>query len=131
MKVTVVIEKAQDGFFSCYLEEDRCDFGLNGHGETAEEAKKELLLAYEELKEMDRDEGKDTPELEFEFKYDLQSFFDYFSVINVTKLAEKAGINPSQLRQYRNGLARASQKQYDKIQECVKQIGQELITARF
>ncbi|MBP2644301.1 MAG: pilus assembly protein HicB, partial [Firmicutes bacterium] len=52
-------------------------------------------------------------------------------VINVSKLADKAGINASQLRQYRSGLSKASQKQYDKLEECVHEIGKELITARF
>ncbi|MDR3119661.1 MAG: helix-turn-helix transcriptional regulator [Mediterranea sp.] len=113
------------------MDDDMDGFGLTACGDTAEEAKTDLIAAYEELKEMNREEGKKTPELDFDFRYDLQSFFDYFSVINVTKLAEKAGINPSQLRQYRNGLAKASQKQYDKLQECIHVIGNELITARF
>jgi len=132
MKATVVIEKAKDGTFSCYMEDaDRFDFALFGSGETAEEAKNDLLTAYGEIKEMNAEEGKETPELGFEWKYDLQSFFDYFSVINVSKLADKAGINASQLRQYRSGLSKASQKQYDKLEECVHEIGKELITARF
>lgn len=132
MKATVVIEKAKDGTFSCYMEDaDRFDFALFGNGETAEEAKNDLLTAYGEIKEMNAEEGKETPKLGFEWKYDLQSFFDYFSVINVSKLADKAGINASQLRQYRSGLSKASQKQYDKLEECVHEIGKELITARF
>lgn len=131
MKTTIIIEKAKDGFFSCYLEKDKFDFGLVGHGETAEDAKADLLTAFDELKDMYQKEGRKAPKLEFEFKYDLQSFFDYFSVINVSKLAEKAGINPSQLRQYRNGLSKASQKQYDKLRICIKEIGNELSSAQF
>ena len=130
MRATIIIEKANDGFFSCYMEEDKFDFGLIGHGETAEKAKEDLLTAFEELKEMYIEKGAKIPDLEFEFKYDLQSFFDYFSVINVTKLAEKADMNPSLLRQYKNGLAKASQKQYEKIRVSIKEIGNELISAR-
>lgn len=126
MKATIIIEKAKDGRFSCYLENDDFDFGLIGHGETAIEAKTDLLEAYRELKEM-----QEVPELEFDFKYDLQSFFDYFSVINVTKLAEKAGINASLLRQYRSGAAKAGQKQYDKLENVIHEIGRELSTAKF
>ena len=131
MRTIIIIEKARDGFFSCYMEEDKFDFGLIGHGETAEKAKKDLLTAFEELKEMYVEEGKKIPDFKFEFKYDLQSFFDYFSVINVTKLAEKADINPSLLRQYKNGLAKASQKQYEKIRVSIKEIGNELVSAHF
>lgn len=69
IKITVVIEKAQDGTFSCYMEDDdRFDFGLFGSGETVEEAKNDLLSAYDEIKEMNAKEGKKTPALEFDWK---------------------------------------------------------------
>lgn len=132
MKVTVIIERASDGYFSCYVDDDGdvLDFGLIGHGDTVEAARADLLQAYEEIKEMNAEEGKETPALEIEWKYDLESFFDYFDIINVTKLAKKAGINASQLRQYRNGLAKASEKQYAKLREAIREIGQELSTAQ-
>ena len=38
-----------------------------------------MLKAYEDIKEMKVAEGTDVPELEFTYKYDLQSFFNYFS----------------------------------------------------
>ena len=131
MRVTIIIERANDGFFSCYMEEDRFDFGLIGHGRTAEEAKSDLFTAFEELKDMYAEEGKTIPNLEFEIKYDMQAFFDYFGIINITKLAKKAGINPSLLRQYKNGLAKAGPKQYEKLHAAIKEIGNELIAAQF
>lgn len=131
MKATIIIEKAKDGYFSSYMENDNFDFGLIGHGETAAEAKTDLLAVYDEFAEMQKEEGKEIPVLEFEFKYDLHSFFDYFSVLNVKKLAEKTGINPSLLRQYRSGAAKASQKQYDKLENAIHEIGRELTAASF
>lgn len=131
MKATIIIEKAKDGYFSCYMQDEKFDFGLIGHGETAAGAKNDLLAAYEEIKKLKREEGEAVPELSFEFKYDLQSFFDYFKFINVSKLAEEAGINPSLLRQYNSGSVKAGQKQYDKLQACIRRIGHELITAKF
>ena len=89
-------------------------FGLAGYGDTAEDAKADMLKAYEDIKEMKVAEGTDVPELEFTYKYDLQSFFNYFSFLNVTKVAEAAGINPSLMRQYTSGVTAAGQKQYDK-----------------
>lgn len=118
-------------FYSCYTEQEFDGFGLLGYGDTAEDAKNDLLSAYEEIKQDRAQEGKETPDIEFEWKYDLQSFFNYFSVLNVSELARKSGVNASLLRQYRNGFAKASEKQYDKIRQCIQQIGQELITARF
>lgn len=130
MKAVFIIEKSADGFFSCYTDQEFDGFALLGYGNTAEEAKNDLLRFYKEIKEENASAGKETPDIEFEWKYDLQSFFDYFGIINVTKLAQKAGINPSQLRQYRSGLVKANEKQYAKLRECIRQIGHELSTAK-
>lgn len=125
------MEKATDGYYSCYVDEELPGFGLMGHGDTAEEAKKDMLTAYEEIKEVFREEGKQVPELEFVYKYDMQAFFNYFSFLNITKIGEMAGINSSLLRQYASGAAMAGQKQYDKIKDCISRITRELSTATF
>ncbi|WP_181996306.1 type II toxin-antitoxin system HicB family antitoxin [Bacteroides fragilis] len=131
MKVTVIIEKAKDGFYSCFVEEDLPGFGLAGYGDTAEAAKKDMLKSYDEIKEMQAEEGLEVPELDFLYKYDMQSFFNYFSFLNVTKVAELAGINASLMRQYTSGVATAGQKQYDKIRVAVEHISKELSVATF
>ena len=131
MKVTAIMEKAKDGHYSCYVEEDLPGFGLSGFGETAEAAKEDMMKAYQEIKEMQEEEGKEVSELEFTYKYDMQSFFDYFSFLNVTKVAELAGINPSLMRQYTSGVTNAGQKQYDKIRVAVERISKELSEATF
>lgn len=131
MRVTVVMEKAGDKSYSCYVEEDLPGFGLSGFGDTAEAAKADMMQAYHEIKGIMEEEGKIIPELEFTYKYDLQSFFSYFSFLNVTKVAEMAGINPSLMRQYTSGVAHAGQKQYDKIRVAVGKISQELSAATF
>ena len=112
MKVTVIMEKASDGYYSCFVEEDLHGFGLAGYGNTAEAAKEVL-------------------ELEFIYKYDMQSFFNYFSFLNVTKVADLAGINASLMRQYTSGVTAAGQKQYDKIRVAVERISKELSAATF
>ena len=131
MKVTVIIEKAKDGYYSCFVEDDLPGFGLSGFGETAKAAKEDMLKAYEEIKEIQAEEGKVVPELEFTYKYDLQSFFDYFSFLNVSKVAELADINPSLMRQYTSGVSNAGQKQYDKIRVAIGKISKELSAATF
>ena len=125
------MEKAKDGHYSCYVEDDLPGFGLSGFGDTAEAAKKDMMNAYQEIKKMQEEEGKEVPELEFVYKYDIQSFFDYFSFLNVTKVAEMAGINPSLMRQYTSGVANAGQKQYDKIRVAIGKISKELSAATF
>ena len=131
MKVTVIMEKAKDGYYSCFVEEDLPGFGLSGFGETAEAAKEDMMKAYQEIKELQEKEGQEVPELDFTFRYDMQSFFNYFSFLNVTKVAEMAGINPSLMRQYTSGVTNAGQKQYDKIRVAVERISKELSAATF
>lgn len=131
MKATVIMEKARDGYYSCFVEEDLPGFGLAGYGDTAESAKEDMMKTYAEIKEMQAEEGKSVPELEFIYKYDMQSFFNYFSFLNVTKVAELAGINASLMRQYTSGVTAAGQKQYDKIRVAVERISKELSAATF
>lgn len=131
MEATVIMEKAGDGFYSCFVEDNLPGFGLAGYGETAEAAKADMLAAYQDIKEMKAAEGVEVPELEFTYKYDLQSFFNYFSFLNVSKVAEIAGINASLMRQYASGVTTAGEKQYHKIRVAVDRIGKELIAATF
>lgn len=64
---------------------------------------------------------------QIQVKYDLQTLFERFNVINKTVLAEKAGINSSLLRQYSSGLAFASEKQKLKIENAIHEIGISLL----
>lgn len=128
--MTTIVCKGQDGYYTCYVEEELPGFILSGYGDTAEEAKADMLSTYEEMKEIYREEGKECPELEFEYKYDLQAFFNYFNWVNVTKIAEIAGINASLMRQYSSGLTKAGEKQYEKIRQAVGKVSSELYAAR-
>lgn len=125
------MEKAKDGNYSCFVKDDLPGFGLAGFGSTAKEAKADMLAAYDEIKGMMAGDGKEVPDLEFIYKYDMQSFFDYFSFLNVSKVAELAGINASLMRQYTSGVANAGQKQYDKIRTAVRKISRELSESTF
>jgi hypothetical protein len=64
---------------------------------------------------------------EFNVKYDLQSLFEYFRIINKSALADYVGINSSLLRQYAKGLAFASDKQRERIEIALHRIGEELL----
>ena len=84
-----------------------------------------------EAKEDLEAEGKDFPEIEFTYKYDLQSFFNYFSFLNVSDIAKRSGINPSLMRQYTSGVKNAGEKTYQRLASCVQNIGRELEAASF
>ena len=71
------------------------------------------------------------PAVEFVYKYDLQSFFNYFSFLNVTEIAKRAGINPSLMRQYNSGIKNAGEKTYERLAACMDGIKEELQAASF
>ena len=76
-----------------------------------------------------RKTGKQIPEelqgIEFEFKYDIASLFDYYNFINVTKFAQVAGLNASLLRQYKSGNQYISENQVMKVEEALHKIAKE------
>ncbi len=129
--VTAIVEKASDGGYSCYVQDDLDGFGLSGYGDTAKEAISDLMLTYKEIKEIRAAEGLETPELDISFQYDMPSFFDFFSYLNISRIGELAGINPSLLRQYASGAAKAGQKQYEKMSNAVKHIIRDLSVSQF
>ncbi len=130
-KVTVTVEKDTDGRFACYVDKEFAHFGLAGYGDTVAEAKADLYACYNEMKELEEEEGRSIPDLEYTFKYDIQSFFNNFPYLNISRVAEMAHINPTLMRQYACGVTKAGEKQYDKLQEAVKNISMQLASATF
>jgi hypothetical protein len=62
---------------------------------------------------------------------DLQSFFDFYKVINAKALSERIGMNQSLLAQYITGKKKPSAIQTKRILNGVQQIGRELSEIRF
>jgi len=133
MKHTAIIEMWDDGTFSIYVP-DMISHSLNAQGKTVEEAKKGLFDGISDYVDMYMEEGKPIPDelvdVEFDYKYDIASFFEYFNWINISKFSEKAGINASLMRQYKNRLSFASEKQCEKIQKAINELGSELTAVR-
>jgi predicted RNase H-like HicB family nuclease len=133
MKHKAIVELWNDGTFSIYVP-DMKSHSLNAQGITVAEAKENLIAAIEDYENMYRKTGKSVPaEIDnpvFEYKYDLASFFDYFDWINISKLAVKANINPSLMRQYKSRVTFASEKQSEKIQRSIHKLGEELLAVR-
>jgi len=132
MKTKVVIERGEDGLYSYYMDNDNFDFALNGQGNSVEEAQKEFLLVYQEIKEMYKEEGKSAPELEFEYEYDVPSFLSYYSkVLSLAGLYRLTGINQRQLSQYTSGYRKPGQKTVRKIETSLHKFGKEISQVRF
>lgn len=132
-KILVVIEKGSDGLFSAYTPETQSTV-LNGQGPTVDEAIADLKESFHEVIESYNEaDGHIPDELQepvvFEYKYDVPSLFNHFDEINMTTFSRKIGINPSLLRQYKNGLAFASIKQVEKIKNGLHELGKQLSSA--
>lgn len=89
MKVQIIVEQASDGKFWCYTEQGIGDVGLSAMGDSVAAAKADLMECCREARQDAEENGKTFPEVEFEYKYDLQSFFNYFSFLNVSDIAKK------------------------------------------
>lgn len=131
MKVQVIVEKASDGKYSCFVDHDFEHFGLAGYGDSVEAAKADLQNCYNDMKELEAEEGREMPVLEYIYKYDMQSFFNYFSYLNVSKVADVAGINPTLMRRYTCGNTKAGEKQYSRLRDAIKKITADLSAATF
>lgn len=68
---------------------------------------------------------------EITFEYDLESFFDFYKVINAKALSERIGMNQSLLAQYIKGIKKPSVSQTRRILQGVQQIGRELTEVQF
>lgn len=133
MKTTAIVEMWDDKTISIYVPEFD-GFNLNGQGKTVDEAKESLRLALEDYKTMLAEIGKDVPDtlrsIDFEYKYDIASFFECFKFISVSTFAKYAGINPSLMRQYKQRIAFASETQKAKIEQAIHKAGKELISVQ-
>jgi len=68
---------------------------------------------------------------EIKFELDLQSFFDFYKVINAKALSERIGMNQSLLAQYIKGIKKPSAQQTKRILNGVQSIGRELAEISF
>lgn len=130
--MTVAIEKQNDGTYIAY------NMGCNkftaiGSGGSIAEAKEDFFNSIEEMKETYRENGDAVPADLLEapiFKFDLSSFFEYYSFINVTAFAKMMGINSSLMRQYKKGDTYISNSQLEKIQTFINKMGADFQSLR-
>lgn len=125
-KIKVIVETGKDGF-GCFMSDHPKNVsGLTGFGKTSRKAIDDFYLCYEEEKRWRREQGKEEPQLEFEFVFDIGAFFSYYC-INVTAFAQYAGINASLLRQYACGLKSPSKQTIAKLREQIDKYRKDIV----
>ena len=131
--ITAIIEKASDGGYGIYA----CSgYPIFGSGLTEQEARQSFEQCLTEQAEFMKQSQGRYPDwfnnnLIIEYRYDISGFFLAFPFINVTEFARSLNINPSLMRKYKSGLAKASEKQKELIQQKFDDIVTRMQTVRF
>lgn len=132
MKATAVIERGNDGTYGIYIASDNVPFGAIGDGKTVAEAMADFNNSIDEIREYYAAEGKEFPDLEFEFKYDTASFLQQYAyAFTLAGLERITGVNQRQLSHYINGVRKPSRGTVEKIQSRLQNFGNEISAVRF
>lgn len=128
MKTTALIERGKDGTYGIFTPD--IESTIIGEGATVAEAKADFENSVREMLASYTENGEELPDelrgIEFEYKYDVASVFNYFDFINVTKFARWAGINAALMRQYKSCATYISEAQAHKVEQALHKIGHEL-----
>jgi hypothetical protein len=128
-KVKAFIERGKDGSYAVYvdLEDNLLNYGIFGEGDTVKEAVEDFFASYEEMKEFHKEQKKYFVEAEFEIKYDIASFLNYYSnKLSLAGLEKITGVNQRQLSHYVNGTNRPSKQTIRKINHSLHDFANEL-----
>jgi hypothetical protein len=124
-QLTITVIKEDTGYSATTNHGDRYIFT---EGETLDELKINMVdavnLAFEDLQFIYTID-------EIKLILDIQSFFDFYKVINVKALSSRIGMNQSLLAQYISGIKKPSSIQRKRILTGVQQIGRELSEIQF
>lgn len=71
MKIDVIFEMAEDGGFSCYMSQDHPQVALSGYGDTPQQAKEDMLEAYNEINALRISKGEKPLDFDFVYHYDV------------------------------------------------------------
>ena len=131
MKIKAFIETGKDLDYDIWLDPNgEPPFGLLGQGKTISEAKQDFYDCLEDMRTLYKIEGKEFPDIEFEFVYDVQSFLKY-SPFPLTWLSAATGINKKQLSHYTTDRKYPKRVTLEKIQNAVNNFVADFSQVRF
>ena len=117
-KIVLVIEKGDGGYWG------RVDYEDNLIVEFAP-AIAELSAAMRQL--LADFHGIDPQEVDFEHQFDLTALFEAYPELNISKVADRAGINQSLMRQYKSAVKYPSEAQAKKIEQAIHSLAHDLL----
>jgi len=127
-KIIMVIEKSKD-FFDAYS--DNCD-GIYAAGDSIEAVKADTEEAIRLIKKNlpeERWPEQIKGEFEIEWKFDVQSFLEYYhGFMSLAGMEKMTGINQKQLSNYLNRRATPRRKQTDRMLAGIHRFASELMS---
>lgn len=128
MKTIAVIEKGKDGSFGIFTPE--LEHSIMGEGKSVAEARADFENSVSEMCASYTENGEELPlelrDIEFEYRYDVASVFNYFDFINVTKFSRWAGISAGLMRQYKSCDTYISRERAEQIERALHRAGHEM-----
>jgi len=123
-KIKIIIERSKDAFWA-YAENVA---GINGVGDSVEEAKQSIAACIEIQKELGNFPKSLGDDYMLIFKFDAESLFEYYKGIFTNAAFERiTGISQSQISHYATGLKKPRPAQYKKIETALHKLGSELM----
>lgn len=115
IKLQLILEKQNEKLWGRVAINDNLVINAASNIPALEKKIRKVLLDFEGIREV-----------EFDYRYDLTVFFEQFSFLNQSKIAELAGINPGLIRQYSSGHKQPSREQVDKIEKAIREMAGKL-----
>jgi hypothetical protein len=116
MKVVANVEREPgEKNYSCLLTVKPLKGTVLGCGSSAKAAIEDMLKGWDDTTEYLREEGKEIPTLEIEYRFDVGSLFSYYDFVNIAGVAREIGLNPSVIRQYVIGTRKPSAERKKQI----------------
>jgi hypothetical protein len=128
--IEATVSRANDGFYSIFCNNEM----FSGGGDSAEEAKNDMLLQMDFFKKTAIKEGFSYPKfLDDEFvivyKFDVESLLQYYSgILSLSGIQKITGIHQKQLWSYLHGNSKPRKPQAVKIEKALQNLGKELIS---
>lgn len=128
MKINIIIEKEKNEFWGRI---EGFEFLPVTTGASVSEVTENLkMLIADYIKHEGQNDKRwrqvDVNKIVFDLHYDLRTFFDEYKFLNVSSIADLAGINPSLARQYAKGIKYASTAQAKKVEAVIRDLAKKM-----
>lgn len=131
-QVKAIIERSNDGRYSIYMDAPEMPYLVTAEGGSLEDAKRDFMECYEDMKLYHREKGEPFEEVDFSFSYDMASFLQHYAyAFTLAGLSRITGVNQGQLSHYINGTSRPTARTIDKIEAGINDFAKSLSGVHF